>query len=216
MEAETTKQKTPRKSLRTSFAWPALFIGVLVGVLAFATYRVIAMRDVHTHYHANFALYINGQRDEFRAPTYYEEVQTCGADTNNPRARVHLHDQNAADVHVHDEGSTWGHLFANLGYNLGDTVLKTSKGTYLDGVDGNKLTFMLNGESVVDVANRVIGDEDVLLISYGQDDRPALKKQYDAVPRTAAQKNKVSDPATCSGSKPLTFTERWKKAFSVN
>lgn len=208
---DTTINKTSHKTWLIP-----LIAGVIIGMLLFVSYRVIVMKDMHTHYHANFALYVNGQLDEFKSPTYYEEIQTCGAEEGNPRSRAHLHDQNAAAVHVHDEGTTWGHLLANLGYSLGDTVLKTSNGTYIDGTDGSKLTFLLNGESVIDVANRVIGNEDVLLINYGQQDRATLKTQLAAIPRTAGEKNATADPATCSGSQPLTISERLKRAFSAN
>lgn len=189
--------------------------GMLLGALLLGAFRYFNVKDHHTHYHANFALYINGQRDEFKAPTYYEEVQICGNDPTNPRARVHLHNQDPASVHVHDDGATWGALFANLGYTLGNNVLRTSSATYVDGLGGN-LRFILNGEQVVDVANRTIRDDDVLLVDYSSADQSTLKKEYDSIPRTAAEHDATADPAACSGSHHLTWRDRLKAAIGLN
>ncbi len=174
--------------------------------------------DPHTvHYHANFALYINGQRDEFNGPGYYEEVQACmNNHSSDPKVRVHMHNNVNSVVHVHDAGATWGQFFANLGYNLSDTLVQTNNGTYISGVDGAKLTFMLNGQKVDDIANRLIGDDDVMLISFGNDDQAALQKQYDSIPKNADTYDHGHDPAGCVGSKPLTFGQRLKIAVGFN
>lgn len=214
-EAINPKRNNDRILVRAKKATMWLLIGLLLGVLLLGVFRYFNVKDHHTHYHANFALYINGQRDEFKSPMYYEEVQTCGNDPTNPRARVHLHNMDAASVHVHDEGATWGALFANLGYTLGNSVLRTSSTTYIDGLGGN-LKFMLNGEQVVDVANRTIGDEDVLLVSYGNESTENLKKQYDTIPRSAENLDHTSDPAACAGSKHLTWRDRLKAAIGLN
>src|SRR5690606_33041163 len=132
--------------------------------------RFVTYEDKRVHYHGNFALYVNGMRDEFKSSTFYEETQSCSADEIRPKQRVHLHDQKPHVVHVHDEGSTWGHLFANLGYGLSGKSIQTDSGVFVDGQDGNQLTFILNGKEVSNVSNEVIQSEDVLLISYGKDD----------------------------------------------
>jgi hypothetical protein len=65
------------------------------------------------------------------------------------------------------------------------------------------------------VANEVIRSEDVLLISYGKDDAAALHALYDQIERDAAQYNQTTDPSACSGSRPITFTERLKKSIGI-
>lgn len=214
-ETTTARPVKSTKSKRTH-RLRYFVIGLILGALLLGAFRYVNVKNDDTHYHANFALYVNGQRDDFKSPTYYEEVQSCGGDTDNPRVRVHLHDEDAATVHVHDKGVTWGALFANLGYTLGDSVLKTSQGVFVDGQDGRKLVFDLNGEQVVDVANRVIRDQDVLLIDYGTTDKASLKKKFDAIPRTAKQHDQTADPSTCSGSEPLTWQRRLKAAVGLN
>ncbi len=196
--------------------WFTLGVGVVVGLLLFFGLRFAFVKSDAVHYHANFALYVNGVRDEFKGPGYYEEVQACSADhQDDPKSRVHMHNQENALVHVHDHAATWGALFANLGYTLGDTTLVTNQGTYLSNEDGH-LTFILNGNPVTNVANRVIGNEDVLLINFGNQDNTSLQKEYDAIPRTAHKENQEKDPASCGGaSTSLSLLDRFKGALNI-
>jgi hypothetical protein len=186
--------------------------GLVVGLLVFFGLRVVFVQDHHTHYHANFALYINGQRDTFDSFAFYEEVQSCSVDNNNdPKTRVHMHNQDNSLVHVHDDNVTWGAFFANLGYGLFDDAIETSKGIFIDGKDDKKLTFILNGQKVDTVANRVIQSEDALLIDYGNANK--TQDEYDQIKHTAHDANTKQDPATCSGSHKLTFKDRLKRAL---
>lgn len=193
-----------------------LLVGFAAGVMALIGVRFATYRDDSVHYHANFALYINGQRDELKNFTFYEEVNICSSDElDNPKTRVHLHEQNASLVHVHAHAVTWGQLFDNLGYTLGNNLVKTDKGVYVDDQDGKQLTFMLNGEPVQTAANRVIKSEDVLLINYGQDDDKTLKTRYDAIPRDAAKANTQKDPNACSGGTEATPKARLLNAIGL-
>lgn len=192
----------------------AALAGFALGTLWLAAVRFVRVRDTAVHYHANFALYVNGQRDPFDSFTFYEEVQACsGQQHNNPKGRVHMHGKVNSVVHVHDHAATWGHFFANLGYGLTDTSLKTDAGTFVDGHNGKRLRFLLNGRPVESVANRTIGSEDVLLVSFGDEDETALRRQYDTITRDAGRYNQQTDPASCSGGQPLTLSERLKRAF---
>ncbi len=190
--------------------------GFLLGVTWFVALRFVTFQDDRVHYHANFALYINGKKDEFKSFTFYEEVQSCGSDeVNNPKTRVHLHDNISHVVHVHDAGATWGHLFANLGYGLTGESVETDNGVLINGQDDNKLTFTLNGQEVDGVANMTIKTEDTLLINYGKDDETTLDQRYDAIVRDAGEYNKRNDPSACTGTKPYTFTDRLKQAIGL-
>ena len=152
--------------------------GFIVGLVVFAAARMIFMQTTEVHYHANFGLFVNGERDKFSNFSFYEEIAACSTDEqNNPKHVTHMHDNTFDLVHVHDHAATWGGFFANLGYTLGNKVLVTDKGMFTDGQDGKKLQFLLNGKPVEAVQNRVIQDEDALLISYGNEDATALSAQ---------------------------------------
>jgi hypothetical protein len=201
-----------KKIQKRNIAW--LFLGLLLGALIIISAHFFTIKEESIHYHANFGLYVNGKREEFKSFGFYEEVTSCGGNNlNNPKIRTHMHDNKNYVVHVHDDAATWGHFFANLGFSLGDSVLETNKGVFLNDQDGKQLTFTLNGERLDTIANRTIGNKDVLLINYGDEKEDTLKKQYDSITKDAAKYNKTADPAACSGSKPLTFTEKIQKSI---
>ncbi len=194
--------------------WVLLLVIFLCGVLVMITFRYVMIKDTSVHYHANFGLYVNGQKDQFKGPGYYEEVTACNTHNHEDvSSRTHMHENVNSVIHVHDHSVTWSDFFANLGYTLGDTVLVTEKGTYINGQDGNKLTFTLNGQPVTHLANTVIKSEDVLLINYGMEDAKTLQSRYEAIPKDAHQYNVTKDPAACQGGEGLTPLNRLKQAL---
>ena len=191
-----------------------LFIAFLLGAAWFITLRAISIQDTSVHYHANVAIYINGQRDPLDLFTQYEEVQACSGEGTSPKGRAHLHKPNNDVVHVHDNAVTWSAFFANIGYGITNQALTTTAGTFVNATDGKKLSFILNGQRVDTVTNRVIEDKDALLVSYGSEDATALQQQYDTMRKNAGEIDKQFDPASCSGAKPLTFWDRIIKAVN--
>ncbi len=176
--------------------------GVLIGALLilgvrFATYAA----PVETHYHANFAVYVNGEREQFSNPLIYEEISSCKVETvemMTPGERAHLHDKVNDVVHVEDEAVTWGNFFQNIGWNANSRYVDNSSKVLAD--DGtNKVTFILNGEEINDPTTRVIESKDRLLVSYGSSTKDELQKQYETVATTAEKYNTTKDPASCSG-----------------
>jgi hypothetical protein len=190
-------------------------VAFLFGALWIVALRFITLRSDAVHYHANFAIFVNGQRVALDSPLYYEEVQACGGEeVDNPKIRTHMHNQVSSIVHVHDAGVTWGHFFANIGMTDGDSVFRIDQKIYQNTKE-SPITFILNGEKVDTTANRVIKSEDVLLVSIGTVDPKKLQEQYTALPKDAGEYNKKYDPAGCSGGKDFTFMERLKKSIGV-
>lgn len=216
---ETTHEGSPKKSKRRLRATLPIIlaIGLLIGFAVSTAIRFALIKDTAVHYHANFALFINGQQDEFKSFTYYEEVASCtDPSASNPKVRVHMHDNKAGLVHVHAGGVTWGQFFENLGYTLGDEVIATSKDVFTDGTDENKLTFVLNGEPTNDIANKVIDSEDKLLINYGKDDQSTLQERYSKVDNTAGEANRTNDPAACAGAHEISTWDKLKQAVGLS
>lgn len=212
--SEISDIKEPKsKKINLPLFGLAMFV---LGAFMLIAFRFTMIKDNSVHHHANFALYINGQKDEFKSFTFYEEVAACNAhDPDDVKSRVHMHNKTAGLLHVHARAVTWGQFFANLGYTLGNKVVETDAGVYGDGQDGNTLSYLLNGQEVTSIENRVIKSEDVLLINYGKDDEKTLQDRNAAIPRTAKEANTTPDPAACSGSKKLTFTDRLKQSLGL-
>ncbi len=183
----------------------------VLGLTTYGFLRFALVERHQIHSHANFALYINGKRDEFKSFTYYEEITSCtNTEQNNPKSRVHMHGNINNVIHVHDEGATWSHFFSNIGYVFADDFLRTSAASYLP-TDENKFTYILNGEIVDNVADKVIDSEDKLLISYGNESEQILRERFEQIEHTAHEYNEKSDPSTCSGGAGETIIERLKR-----
>ena len=197
--------------------WCVLAAGVVLGALVVLTIRFFTYSVQHTHYHANFAVYINGQREEFKGPQYYQEVAACTAHGPiQPAQRAHMHDNINSVIHVHDEGVTWDQFFENLGWNLGPNFIQDNQQhMYVEDGD-NKLNLVLNDQNLTDLtslANVVIKDQDRLLISFGTIDQSTLDTEFKSVPATAHHYDVTKDPASCSGGESVTISDRFKHLF---
>ncbi|HEX5831558.1 MAG TPA: hypothetical protein VFY16_11290 [Gemmatimonadaceae bacterium] len=200
---------------------PLVFlIGVVAGVLLLGAARFFAAPpDAHdgVHYHANFALFVDGQRVDLTGEQFMEDVAACAADPSQqrPEDRVHLHDGNMDVVHVHDAGAAWGHLFTNLGFGLGDDHLVPPDGRKLVSDADTRVTFVLNGRPERSVRNRVIRSGDRLLVDVGAPASDSmLQARLAQVASNAEEFNAKLDPATCSGGHvPRTTGERLRRAF---
>lgn len=189
----------------------------LLGVLALGTARLLfAAPPPAVHHHANFALFVDGERVDLSADRFMEDVAGCALDPGaiGPRERVHLHNNEDHVVHVHHGGVAWGHLFQNLGMSLGDRVLVREDGSVLAADSAASLKFVLNGRAIGRLAGEEIRSGDRVLVSFGSESvDEVLAAQYPQVAEDAIRYNEEADPASCSGHGPLTFRERLRAAF---
>lgn len=198
--------------------WLLFTVGLLLGALVILAIRLTTYEMPHTHYHANFAVYINGQREEFKASHYYEEIAACTLHgTIQPAQRAHMHDEINSIIHVHDDGVTWEQFFNNIGWTLGPNFIQDDQHTLYLEDETNKLNIVLNGQNLTDltnIANQVIKDEDRLLISFGDIDNSTLDKEFKSVPATAHHYDITPDPASCAGQmENPSFSERLHHLF---
>ena len=197
--------------------WFVGIICVVVGAAAVLAIRVARYKPEEVHYHANFALYINGKREQFKGPQYYSDIEMCTTETDpTPTDRAHMHDNINNVVHVEDHATTWGQFFTNLGWTIGPTFVADPNDTIYAEQDAKKLHLMLNGKDYTDLGgmqNMVIHDKDVLLVSYGDATDTQLQRQYNAIPHTAAQYDTAKDPASCGSNAPTSMRARLQHMF---
>ena len=192
--------------------------GLVAGVALLGAARFVALPEpAAVHYHANWAVMLNGARLDLSGDRYMEDVASCYASgTNNiaPRERVHMHGNDADAVHVHAPGVTWGHFLANLGFGIGDDYLVTDDGArYVTG-PADTLRFIVNGQPVPSIRNRLIVSGDRLLVSYGPEPvDEVLRTGFPRVASTAERLNSLPDPASCSGPAHETTGDRLRRAF---
>lgn len=191
--------------------------GFLLGVTALGAFRFATVTlDEPTHYHANFALFANGERIDLSADKYMEDVATCAVgETLLPRARAHLHSNNPDVAHVHHEGVTWGHLLMNLGIGVGEDHLAPDEGLVLTEGPGRTLKFILNARPQFAIHNELIASGDRLLISYGpESEEEALRTQFPQVASDAEEYNERQDPAGCAGAHEYSLWDRLRHVFA--
>ena len=191
------------------------FIGaacLVLGALIILGIRFITYKPDDVHYHANFALYINGQRELFQGPRYYEETEMCAVNTGvTVGQRAHMHDNVNDVVHIEDHAVTWGQFFSNLGWTLGPNFLQAPDETMYAQNGQQKLNIILNGMDYTDISsiqNEVVKDRDRLLVSFGQESTSELAKQYASVASSAHQYDITPDPKSCSGHSENMLLER--------
>ncbi len=124
------------------------------------------------HWHADFVLYIRGERYDFNQPRFISDEE------DELSENVHMHGERENVVHVHREGTTWREFFDSLGFELTDACLTTPEGEQLCNSEAERLSFVLNGVKLDALAFQDITDIDRALISYGNESDEKLMHQY--------------------------------------
>jgi len=195
-----------------------LFVGIALGAAGLGLIRFAALPPLEiVHYHANWAVWIDGERVDFSADRYMEDVAACTAGSHMdivPENRVHMHENNPDVVHVHHGGATWGHLLQNIGWGIGESWIVTDSGELYRDTGSAGLTFVLNGFAVPPAHNRAIAPGDRMLISFGTEDYGALMyERFTTVADDAPTFDGNYDPAGCAGHADETFREKLRRAF---
>lgn len=188
--------------------------GFLVATIIILGIRFFTFKPERVHYHANFHVFVNSQREQFADPTLYEESgASCSEEEGQmtPMERAHMHDNVNDVVHVEDQAVTWGQFFTNLGWVVDAKVIETPSQVLVPDND-HKISFMLNGEMMDNVSNRVIGDQDKLLVDYGGSSQ-MLKDEYAGISNKAAQADTSKDPSSCGSNAPVPMRERMRHMF---
>jgi hypothetical protein len=191
-----------------------LLIGIIVAILGLTALRLATIQDTSTHFHSNFAMYLNGEEVNFAQDKYMEEVSACSLSKEVlPKQRAHMHNKVGNLVHVHDHGVTWGHFFLNIGWNLGKDYISDDTGTMYKNTDTSSVKYLLNGESVSNISNVLIKSEDSLLVSFGSETDDVSKERFEKIEHSAHEANTAHDPSTCSGAEKPTFLTKLKRSF---
>lgn len=198
--------------------WILFVSGLLIGVLIILAIRFFTYAPTQVHYHANFAVYINGKQEEFKAATYYQPETACTStnDIVRPEQRAHMHDNINSVVHVHDHATSWGQFFENLGWYVGPDFIRTANGTMYTENGNNLLHVIIDNQDYTDltpITNMVIQDKSRVLISYGDISDSQLKQEFEKIPSTAAKNDSDKDPSSCSGNEPTTTSIRLHHLF---
>jgi hypothetical protein len=193
-----------------------LLLGIVLGIIVMGLARFAFAPWQHpVHFHANWSVYIDGQRLDLSGARYMEDVVACAAGEQVfPRERVHMHNGEDHVVHVHHEGVSWGHFLQNLGFASGPGFLALDDGRMLRSDEMRTLKYVVNGFEADDITGRMIRRGDRLLISYGPETaQDIVSSQYPQVPDNAPRYDEMNDPSTCAGETHLSTGARLRRAF---
>ncbi len=181
--------RPPRGSLPPR-AWLPIIVLLVAAVVALAVLLILNSGDGEpdvvvcepgtpgcelrqsVHWHADFALYIRGERYDFKQERFISDTE------DELSENVHIHEPFHAIVHVHREGTTWREFFDSLGFELTDQCLTTPEGEQLCNSDAERLSFVLNGVRLDGLAFQDITNIDRALISFGSESDEDLMQQY--------------------------------------
>lgn len=136
------------------------------------------------HWHADFAIYIDGERFAFDDPEY------ISTESDEKSDAAHIHNPRHTVVHVHLEQTTWKEFLTSIGFDLRDpsqlvstaqTQMTLPDGTVLATTDAKTFKFFVNGVRVDGIAGMDISDLDRVLISYGDESLEDARAQFDTV-----------------------------------
>ncbi len=177
----------------------ALSLLILLGIYLFG-YIHAGIQFIPPHFHANFAMYINGERVDFSGDEFMEDVAGCSLTGEMlPKDRVHLHENNGETIHIHHEWASWGHFFANNGFTFWESFLTNNQEEIYVNSQTRKLSFILNDEQVDNPFNKLIRSQDRLLIVYGEESPVELQTLFAWVSDNAGEYNSKYDPGSCWG-----------------
>lgn len=115
------------------------------------------------HEHADFAVYLNGEKFDFTKAKYQS------SDTNPLDPDAHLHDGNGDVTHKHRKGITLGYFFDTLNMKFDNQCFATDDDKQYCSTADKKLRMFVNGKENTAFGNYEFTDLDRILITYGDE-----------------------------------------------
>lgn len=122
------------------------------------------------HWHADFAVVINGERFDFNKPEF---ISKEGQEGN---AWVHIHEPRPTVVHVHREQTTWDEFMRSLGFSLTDAALTLPDGRKFVTGDLSQLKFYVNGVRIDTLMFESISDLSQVLVTFGPESDAEIRR----------------------------------------
>lgn len=152
---------------------------------------VAAINPDPNHTHADFAVYINGERFDFSDPKYMSnppqetDQQSLlptlllskayaheGAEGEHAKGReyLHLHDGNGNVIHRHKPGLTLDDFFVSIGFHMTQQCFVLDDGSEVCPQNGKKWQMFVNEQEIPWNPAYVFEDLDRILLTYGATD----------------------------------------------
>ena len=154
-------------------------IGLIVG---YASYEFVTMgtdtpgappgagKLGDEHEHASMLVRIFGDKFDFSATTY--QIKSSW---------IHFEESDGNTIHRHSSGVTLDYLFGTLGIGIDEDCYIFADGRQFCTNEDYSLKYFINGDSVNNINDYVIQDDDRILISYGGETNEQIIKQINEV-----------------------------------
>ena len=120
------------------------------------------------HEHASVLVRIFGDKFDFSATTY--QIKSSW---------IHFEESDGNTVHRHSSGVTLGYLFETLNIEINEDCYIFADGRQFCTNEDYSLKYFINGNSVNNINDYVIQDDDRILISYGGETEAQINQQLD-------------------------------------
>jgi len=118
------------------------------------------------HEHASLLVRIFGDKFDFSATTY--QIKSSW---------IHFEESDGNTIHRHSSGVTLDYLFGTLGLDIDEDCYIFGDGRQFCTNEDYSLKYFINGDSVNDINDYVIQDDDRILISYGSETEDQIADQ---------------------------------------
>lgn len=164
-----------------------LLIGAVIGIGGLSLYLKTEISNIPEpgfHEHADFAVYLNGEKFDFSLDQYQSVTPCKVVDSGLPfidiafahegaedEGSIDLHDNIGTTVHMHEEGVTWHDFFESIQMEFEDNLFVDDQGNRYEEDEEHSFRLFVNNEEVETLEDREIRDLDKVLITYGLIDR---------------------------------------------
>ncbi|MFB6204289.1 MAG: hypothetical protein ABEJ75_01455 [Candidatus Nanohaloarchaea archaeon] len=174
-EQEKDRRRKYERYAYTATALVAL-IGLVAGAYTLAPENISSGQDIgpvgSAHYHADFAVYINGDKFDFSRRKYQVVSR-----------RVHVESLSDDVIHAHASGVTFGYFLETLGWEYNTTALSTRDRTYLE-KEGKEVRMFVdagNGWKEIKPRDYLFSDGERILLVYGDYTREEIRRMQKSV-----------------------------------
>ncbi len=126
--------------------------------------------DTEVHVHSDFKLYIGDERIRFTDAKYQSTPE------HTHHATLHFHDGNDEVIHRHANEVTLSDFFASLGMKLTNECLTLDTAVEHCTNETEQLFLIVNGERITNITDYIIGEEDRILVYFGDPTNPNIRE----------------------------------------
>ncbi len=143
------------------------------------------------HTHADFAVFIEGEKFNFADPAYMSGT-TDESDPEHTRRDpfLHLHDGIGYVIHRHKPGLTVGEFFASLGFKMDEACLTTDAGEQYCSEGVKRWRMFVNAEEKPWNPQFAFNDLDQILLTFGADE-DEVRREFKAMTADACLYSKT-------------------------